>query len=44
LLTSREQRNASEQTNILSHVSGSNLRMNLVVFKKSPLIPRISPF
>lgn len=44
LLTSREQRNASEQTNILSHVSESNLRMNLVVFKKSPLIPRISPF
>jgi hypothetical protein len=37
LLTSREQRNASEQTNIFSHVSGSNLRMNLVVFKESPL-------
>src|SRR6266436_563128 len=35
LLTSREQRHAGEQTNISSHVSGSNLRTNLVVFEES---------
>ena len=35
LLTSREQGHASEQTNISSHVSKSNLRTNLALFRES---------
>src|SRR5438067_7250533 len=35
LLTSREQRHASEQTNISSHVVKSNLRTNLALFRQS---------
>src|SRR5439155_22177402 len=40
LLTSREQGNASEQTNISSHVSESNLRTNLALFRESRRLQR----